>query len=77
MRNMEYPAELNYELINRAVHGDEAAIEKILQIYEPYHDYLATRTVACADGTVTLEMAYLNARLLAKPVASWLSEIVM
>ncbi|WP_367268428.1 DUF3825 domain-containing protein, partial [uncultured Oscillibacter sp.] len=26
---------------------------------------------------LTLEMAYLNARLLAKPMASWLTELVM
>ena len=27
---------LNYDLIKRAVHGDEPALEEILRIYEPF-----------------------------------------
>ena len=44
--------ELNYELINRAIHGKPEALEEILRIYEPYHDSLVTSEVA---GAVTFQ----------------------
>ena len=37
--------DLNYELIDKAVSGDEEAINRILKIYEPYINTLASQTL--------------------------------
>ncbi len=41
---------LNYELIKKAVSGDEIAINKIVAIYEPYINTLASEPVYDRDG---------------------------
>lgn len=42
--------ELNYELIKRAVGGEQDALEEILRIYEPYHNAICSRERLSADG---------------------------
>ena len=42
--------DLNYELIDKAVSGDEEAINRILKIYEPYINTLASQTLLDGDG---------------------------
>ena len=42
--------DLNYELIDKAVSGDEEAINRILKIYEPYINTLASQTLLDSDG---------------------------
>ena len=41
---------LNYDLIKRAVHGDEPALEEILRIYEPFINSLVSYDVLGPDG---------------------------
>lgn len=41
---------LSYSLIQSAAAGDTTAIEKIVAIYEPYINTLASRTLFDADG---------------------------
>ena len=41
---------LSYELIEKAVSGDEEAIDRILKIYEPYINTLASQTLLDSDG---------------------------
>lgn len=41
---------LNYELIKKAVSGDEVAINKIVKIYEPYINTLVAKKLYDADG---------------------------
>ena len=62
---------LKYETIKAAVSGDKKAMDEVLNEYEPYMDgYYLGHTC------LTLEMAYLNARLIGRPVAPWLLELV-
>ena len=42
--------ELNYELIERAVSGDEVAINRIVSIYEPYINTLASKPLYDSEG---------------------------
>ena len=42
--------ELNYELIERAVSGDETAIKQIVSIYEPYINTLASKSLYDSEG---------------------------
>ena len=42
--------DLNYELIDKAVSGDEDAINRILKIYEPYINTLASQTLFDKEG---------------------------
>lgn len=41
---------LSYELIEKAVSGDEEVINRILKIYEPYINTLASQTLFDKDG---------------------------
>lgn len=47
---------LTYELIQRAVNGDPAALGMILKHYEPYHNALAAYETVDADGAVRQEI---------------------
>lgn len=63
--NPEWPIRVNIDhILGDAEQPDLAMTLTIMDGY-----YLG-------NTCLTLEMAYLNARLLSKPVASWLSEIV-
>ena len=44
--------ELTYDLIKRAVHGEQEALAEILRIYEPYHTSLVTKEQVGADGKI-------------------------
>ncbi len=83
MDNEKKRHELTYDLIKRAVHGERAALEEILLHYDAYLNSLVTYETTGPDGRTyrhidedTLEMGYLNARLLCKPVTPWLTGIV-
>lgn len=41
---------LNYKLIEQAVSGDETAIDRIVEIYQPYINTLASRTLYDSEG---------------------------
>lgn len=41
---------LSYELIEKAVSGDVEAINRIVEIYEPYINTLASQTLLDSDG---------------------------
>ena len=56
MNENAYPRGLNYDLIKRAVHGDEKALTEILQIYEPFHNSLCTRETLGSDGRIRKEV---------------------
>ena len=43
---------LSYKLIKRAVHGDQKALEKILQIYDPYINSLVTYETVDSSGKI-------------------------
>lgn len=47
-----YTNGLNYNLIKKAVNGDEDALEEILHIYESFHNSLVTREVSGAGGNI-------------------------
>ena len=47
-----YAHGLNYDLIKKAVEGDEKALEEILKIYEPFHNALVTDNVMGDDGEI-------------------------
>ncbi len=47
-----YTNGLNYDLIKKAVNGDEDALEEILHIYETFHNSLVTREVSGAGGKI-------------------------
>lgn len=47
---------LTYELIQKAVNGDPAALEAILRYYEPYHNALAAYETVDADGRIHREI---------------------
>ncbi|MGI5854863.1 MAG: helix-turn-helix domain-containing protein [Candidatus Merdivicinus sp.] len=44
--------ELNYELIEKAVHGESGALEKILLHYDAYINALVTYEITGADGKI-------------------------
>ena len=44
--------ELTYDLIKRAVHGDQEAIEAYLRYYDAYINSLVMYDVTCPDGRV-------------------------
>lgn len=50
MSDNAYTYGLNYDLIQKAVHGEKDALEEILRIYEPFHNALVTREVLDPDG---------------------------
>lgn len=41
---------LSYELIERAILGDEDAVNRIVSIYEPYINTLASKSLYDAEG---------------------------
>lgn len=41
---------LSYKLIEQAVSGDETAIDRIVEIYQPYINTLASRTLYDSEG---------------------------
>lgn len=41
---------LSYELIERAISGDEEAVNRIVSIYEPYINTLASKSLYDAEG---------------------------
>ena len=41
---------LSYELIERAISGDEDAVNRIVSIYEPYINTLASKSLYDAEG---------------------------
>ena len=43
-------SKLSYELIEKAVSGDVEAAQRILKIYEPYINTLASQTLFDKDG---------------------------
>lgn len=47
---------LTYELIQKAVTGDPAALEAILKYYEPYHNALSAYETVDADGRIYREI---------------------
>lgn len=47
---------LTYELIQKAVQGDPAALEMILDYYTPYHNALAAYETVDANGMVRWEI---------------------
>ena len=60
---------LSYELIEKAVSGDEEAINRILKIYEPYINTLASQTLFDKEGNeymgVNVDLKeYLTSKLL-------------
>lgn len=56
MGDTAYTHGLNYDLIKRAANGEEAALEEILRLYEPFHDSLCTREALGADGRIYTEV---------------------
>lgn len=52
MSDNAYTYGLNYDLIQKAVHGEKDALEEILRIYEPFHNALVTREVIGSDGRI-------------------------
>ena len=59
----------SYELIEKAVSGDEEAISRILKIYEPYINTLASQTLFDKEGNeymgVNVDLKeYLTSKLL-------------
>ena len=55
MSGNAYTHGLNYDLIERATHGDEPALEEILWIYEPFINSLVSFNVTGKDGTTHKE----------------------
>ena len=47
---------LTYDLIKRAVHGDEAALEDILRHFEPYINAVSTRVKTLPIGEIIEEV---------------------
>lgn len=43
-------SKLNYKLIEKAMSGDKTSIDRIVSIYQPYINTLASRTVYDAEG---------------------------
>mgnify|MGYP004619439037 FL=1 len=41
---------LSYKLIEQSVSGDETAIDRIVEIYQPYINTLASRTLYDSEG---------------------------
>ena len=41
---------LSYKLIEQAASGDETAIDRIVEIYQPYINTLASRTLYDSEG---------------------------
>lgn len=52
MKSVEEIHELTYDLIKRAVHGEQEALEKILMIYDPYLTSLVTKERVGAGGKI-------------------------
>lgn len=50
MEKNQQTKQLTLELIRRAVHGDREAMDRILRIYEPFHDSIATYEAQDANG---------------------------
>ena len=50
MSGNAYTHGLNYDLIKRAVRGDEPALEEILRIYEPFINSLVSQDVLGPNG---------------------------
>lgn len=56
MSTTDETLKLTYELIQKAVNGDPAALEMILKHYEPYHNALAAYDTVDADGRIHREI---------------------
>lgn len=56
MSTMDVIPKLTYELIQKAVTGDPAALEQILKYYEPYHNELSAYETVDADGRIHREI---------------------
>lgn len=56
MSGKAYTDGLNYDLLKRAVCGEETALEELLRIYEPFHNALCTREVLGPDGKIHREV---------------------
>lgn len=56
MNTTDTTLSLTYELIQRAVNDDPAALEAILRYYEPYHNALAAYETVDADGRIHREI---------------------
>jgi len=56
MNGKAYTNGLNYDLIKRAVRGEEVALDELLRIYEPFHNALCTREVLGPDGKIHKEV---------------------
>ena len=56
MSGNAYTHGLNYELIKRALPGDEPALEEILRIYEPFINSLVSYEVTGPDGKARKEI---------------------
>ena len=50
MRSGDEIHKISYDLIQRAVSGEKAALEEILKIYEPYHNAICSHEVLSANG---------------------------
>ena len=56
MNGNAYTHGLNYDLINRAVHGDHEALEEILRIYESFINALVSVDIPRPDGRTQREV---------------------
>ena len=56
MSGNAYTHGLNYDLIKRALFGDEPALEEILRIYEPFINSLVSYEVTGPDGKAHKEI---------------------
>ena len=56
MNGNAYTHGLNYDLINRAVHGNHEALEEILRIYEPFINALVSVDIHRPDGRTQREV---------------------
>ena len=56
MNGNAYTHGLNYDLINRAVHGNHEALEEILRIYEPFINALVSVDIPRPDGRTQREV---------------------
>ncbi len=62
---------LNYDLIKKATEGDEKALEKVLAIFEPFHNSLLSQEAAEIDNSLREDWKVIMQTKLIDSIQKW------
>lgn len=62
---------LNYDLIKKAIEGDEKALEKVLALFEPFHNSLLSQEAAEIDNSLREDWKVIMQTKLIDSIQKW------